>query len=242
MKEKLFAAMLMVAVLTACSNDEDSYTEYWNVTIEPEYVLSGSGWGAYTPVFPHMEARDENGKLIGHFGMDEIKGFTYEEGYRYQLRLKVTDSFKKTGQYIADASQYDFKLAGIISKEYVGIREEGRREVEMDVELARIRSTHPEDSWEYTRLIGKVVGSDEIVEMLSSEIFGFSYDEFFKFQEQDGQGNIIPYRIRMKVSITPSDEPVFRNVNRRIRLIEVVGREPVEQEVIIYKDSYEEYV
>ena len=46
----------------------------------------------------------------------------------------------------------------------------------------------------------------------------------------------------MKVSITPSDEPVFRNVNRRIRLIEVVDREPVEQEVIIYKDSYEEYV
>ncbi len=43
----------------------------------------------------------------------------------------------------------------------------------------------------------------------------------------------------MKVSITPSDKPVYGNIYRRIRLQEIVSKEKVENINIIYMDRDE---
>ena len=91
--------MLVAATfLAACSTDgtevdggyidEDGKfvpkTEVWTVTIEPEYVLNHSYWGAYTGPGIQMEAIDLTGKTVGTFFLDEIQGFKFEEGYRYE--------------------------------------------------------------------------------------------------------------------------------------------------------------
>ena len=125
--------LLMVAMAASSCDDssDDGATTYWTVTIEPEYVLSRPYWGGWGLVTPHMEAINERGDRTDLYGLEEIRGFTFEEGYRYQLQLRVVDKFKKTGVAVYDSPQYDFFLNRIISKEYVGIRQEGRREVEM---------------------------------------------------------------------------------------------------------------
>jgi hypothetical protein len=153
----------------------------------------------------------------------------------------VVDQFKKTGQYLADASQYEFYLNKIISKEYVGIRQEGRRDVEMDVEEVRVRSTNDYDSWEYMALLGKVIGTDETFLLHPFEIYGLTYVDFQMLMDRDERGSI-PVRVRMKVSITPSEKPIYPNINQRIRLIEVLGKQQLECDSIIYRDKYEAFI
>lgn len=236
--------MLLMTAMTATSCDGssgDGATTYWTVNIEPEYVLSSPYWGGWGYVTPHMEAINERGDRSDLYALEEIRGFTFEEGYRYQLHLRVVDQFKKTGQYLADASQYEFYLNKIISKEYVGIRQEGRRDVEMDVEEVRVRSTNDYESWEYIALLGKVVGTDETLLLHPFEIYGLTYVDFQMLRDRDEWGSI-PVRVRMKVSITPSEKPIFPNINHRIRLIEVLGKQQLECDSIIYRDKYEEFI
>lgn len=236
--------MLLVVAMAASSCDDssdDGATTYWTVTIEPEYVLSSPYWGGWGFVTPHMEAINERGDRTDLYGLEEIKGFTYEEGYRYQLQLRVVDKFKKTGVAVYDSPQYDFFLNRIISKEYVGIRQEGRREVEMDVEEVRVRSTNDYDSWEYMALLGKVIGTDETFLLHPFEIYGLTYVDFQMLMDRDERGSI-PVRVRMKVSITPSEKPIYPNINQRIRLIEVLGKQQLECDSIIYRDKYEAFI
>ncbi len=262
MKVKYLMVILLAAgLLAGCSDDEavdlgggkvrtGKYTEVWTVNIEPEYVLGADWWGGYSTVHPVMEATDEAGNRTATFGMHQIEGFDFEEGYRYQLKIEAKDvltPLEKQGIYVADASQYEFTLKEIVSKEYVGIREEGRRDLEMDVQLSRVRSTQEEDSWEYGCLVGTVVGTDEIP-MLPYEILMLPYEIFAENGNwkpwllsevgEDGVENY--YRMRIKVSITPSDTPVYRNLYRRIRLQEIVSVvEPVDNDSIIYMDRDE---
>ena len=172
--------------------------------------------------------------------MGQIKGFDFEEGYRYTLKIEAEDvlaSYEAQGIYLADASRYEFTLKEIVSKEYVGIREEGRRDLEMDVQLAHVRSVNDYDSWEYVLLCGTVVGTDEKIYMSPYEIYG-TQDPWL-FSETTEDGTVIDYRVRMKVSITPSDRPVYGDKCRRIRLQEIVGKEKVEGDNIIYMDRDE---
>jgi hypothetical protein len=146
---KRFMMMLVAATfLAACSTDgtevdggyidEDGKfvpkTEVWTVTIEPEYVLNHSYWGAYTGPGIQMEAIDLTGKTVGTFFLDEIQGFKFEEGYRYILSVEATT----TDPRIADSDKYRFKLRNVLSKTYVGIRTEGQREVTMDVRMVKM--------------------------------------------------------------------------------------------------------
>jgi len=241
MKAKMSVLLFLVAVLLACSSDEEDYTEEWTVNIEPEYVLGGDYWGGYTAIFPVLEATDNAGNRMGTFMMDQIKGFDFEEGYRYKLKIEAKDRLalqEEKGIYYTDVSRYEFTLKEVLGKEYVGIRQEGKRDIEMDVQLVHIRSTNDLDSWGYSLLRGTVVGTEENVFMPVFEIYGLDNpSSLFHGPEYAGAGN--NYRVRMKVSITPSDSPVYDNIYRRIRLQEIISKESVKDEVIIYMERDE---
>ena len=241
MKLRLLAMMLLGAGVMACSNDENDYVEYWTVNIEPEYVLGGDYWGGYTFCQPAMRATNDEGTFMGTFLMGQIKGFDYEEGYRYKLKIEAKDilaSLEDKSIYLADVSRYDFKLKEVLKKEYVGIREEGRRDLEMDVQLVHIRSVNDNESWGYSVLSGTVVGTEETIFMNIFEIYGLD-DPTLLFHGPEYAGSGSSYRVRMKVSITPSDTPVYDVVCRRIRLQEIVSKEEVESDSIIYMNRDE---
>lgn len=257
MKAKIVTMLLLSAgllvVLTACSTDDavydgqgqgkvrtGKYTEVWTVVIEPEYVLGGDFWGGYTSIFPVMEATDDAGNRTATFMMNQIKGFDFEEGYRYKLQIEAEDvlaSQEEKGIYIADASRYEFTLQRVLNKEYVGIRQEGKRDLEMDVRMVRVCSENDYDSWQYMLLCGTVVGSDETILMAVHEIYGL--DNSWIYQEYTVDGTVKDYRVRMKVSITPSDKPVYGQIKRRIRLQEIVSKERVEGDSVIYMNRDE---
>ena len=242
MKLRLLAMMLFGAGFIACSSsDEIDYVEYWTVNIEPEYVLGGDYWGGYTFCQPAMRATNDEGTFMGTFLMGQIKGFDYEEGYRYKLKIEAKDilaSLEDKSIYLADVSRYDFKLKEVLKKEYVGIREEGRRDLEMDVQLVHIRSVNDNESWGYSVLSGTVVGTEETIFMNIFEIYGLD-DPTLLFHGPEYAGSGSSYRVRMKVSITPSDTPVYDVVCRRIRLQEIVSKEEVESDSIIYMNRDE---
>ena len=159
MKQKFLIILMMAVGLVACALDDEAgtkwepKTETWTVTIEPEYVMGHSWWGAYSGIGVQMVGANEEGKRVGAFYLGEIKGFTFEEGYRYKLRIEATT----TDPRIADASAYDFKLIEVLSKEYVGIRTEGRREVTMDVQMVLMLTPDPVSSRGFYFLSGKGV-------------------------------------------------------------------------------------
>lgn len=86
---------LLVAIvaigLSACSKDDEDSIEYWTVTL------------------------DDRESLLFYGG--EIEGFTYEEGYMYQLLIKATPTLQQIGT--CNPPPYTFKLVKIITKEKV---------------------------------------------------------------------------------------------------------------------------
>ena len=145
MKQKFLILLMMAFGLVACVLDDESETKWkpktetWTVIIEPEYVMGYSSWGAYSSIGVQMDAFNEKGERIGRFYSGEIKGFTFEEGYRYKLRIEATT----TDPGIMDGPAYDFQLIEVISKEYIGISKEGRREVTMDVQMVLMLTPDP---------------------------------------------------------------------------------------------------
>ena len=242
MKQKFLIILMMAVGLVACALDDEAgtkwepKTETWTVTIEPEYVMGHSWWGAYSwGASVQMEAVNEEGERIGRFYPDEIKGFTFEEGYRYKLRIEATT----TDPRIADASAYDFKLIEVLSKEYVGIRTEGRREVTMDVQMVLMLTADPASSRGFYFLSGKSVDGGETLDMGIKEIYGAKYEMFRKYDET--AEDIHRYICRMRLSITPSEEPVFAKHNYRIRLEELISQREIADDSCAVATSKEEF-
>ena len=240
MKQKFLIILMMAVGLVACTLDDEAGTKWepkaetWTVTIEPEYVMGHSWWGAYSGIGVQMVGANEEGKRVGAFYLGEIKGFTFEEGYRYKLRIEATT----TDPRIADASAYDFKLIEVLSKEYVGIRTEGRREVTMDVQMVLMLTADPASSRGFYFLSGKSVDGGETLDMGMQEIYGAKYDTFY---ESDDEGRLHRYNCRMRLSITPSDEPVFAKHNYRIRLEELISQREIADDSCAVATSKEEY-
>ena len=240
MKQKFLIILVMAVGLVGCALDDEAgakwepKTETWTVTIEPEYVMGHSWWGAYSGIGVQMVGANEEGKRVGAFYLGEIKGFTFEEGYRYKLRIEAT----ATDPGIMDASAYDFKLIEVLSKEYVGIRTEGRREVTMDVQMVLMLTADPASSRGFYFLSGKSVDGGETLDMGIKEIYGAKYDTFY---ESDDEGRFHRYNCRMRLSITPSDEPVYVKHNYRIRLEELISRREVTEESCVVATSMDEF-
>ena len=246
---KRFMMMLVAATfLAACSTDgtevdggyidEDGKfvpkTEVWTVTIEPEYVLNHSYWGAYTGPGIQMEAIDLTGKTVGTFFLDEIQGFKFEEGYRYILSVEATT----TDPRIADSGKYRFKLRNVLSKTYVGIRTEGQREVTMDVRMVKMMRTDPSSSECFHYLCGQATDGSETLDMNLYEIY---YPDTDTPQLYKGLTSLDHHVARMRLTITPSERPVFGSHCYRIRLKEEISRQELEGDSVAIAPTEEAY-
>ena len=241
MKQKFLILLMMAFGLVACVLDDESETKWkpktetWTVIIEPEYVMGYSSWGAYSSIGVQMDAFNEKGERIGRFYSGEIKGFTFEEGYRYKLRIEATT----TDPGIMDGPAYDFQLIEVISKEYIGISKEGRREVTMDVQMVLMLTPDPTSSRGFYFLSGKSVDGGETLDMGMQEIYGAKSEMFCKYGWCTDE--IHRYICRMRLSITPSDEPVFAKHNYRIRLEELISQREIADDSCAVATSKEEF-
>ena len=220
---KRFMMMLVAATfLAACSTDgtevdggyidEDGKfvpkTEVWTVTIEPEYVLNHSYWGAYTGPGIQMEAIDLTGKTVGTFFLDEIQGFKFEE------------------------------LRNVLSKTYVGIRTEGQREVTMDVRMVKMMRPDPSSSECFHYLCGQATDGSETLDMNLYEIY---YPDTDMPQLYKGLTSLDHHVARMRLTITPSERPVFGSHCYRIRLKEEISRQELEGDSVAIAPTEEAY-
>ena len=241
MKQKFLILLMMAFGLVACVLGDESETKWkpktetWTVIIEPEYVMGYSSWGAYSSIGVQMDGFNEKGERIGRFYSGEIKGFTFEEGYRYKLRIEATT----TDPGIMDGPAYDFQLIEVISKEYIGISKEGRREVTMDVQMVLMLTPDPTSSRGFYFLSGKSVDGGETLDMGMQEIYGAKSEMFCKYGWCTDE--IHRYICRMRLSITPSDEPVFAKHNYRIRLEELISQREIADDSCAVATSKEEY-
>ena len=242
MKAKVILMLLLAGMLSACSLDDDDdewtpTTETWEVNIEPEYVIDGPAWGAYKDtlwgLLFQMEAYNDKGERLT-FSFDQIEGFSFEEGYRYKLLVDASTTDPK----IMDGPSRTFKLNKLISKEYVGIRTEGQREVTMDVQ--RVIMIPPDDfsSQCYSFFCGKAIDGSEKLDMAMGEIWGYE-PEMFQYYDESKQFH--RFLCRMKLTIIPADRPVFRSHQYRIRLKELISKEELPRDSTVKAATDEEY-
>lgn len=243
MKSRIFAMMMLAVGLTACSLDNEENdefkpkTETWTVTIEPEYTVGYSYWGAYTGMAFQMEATDGKGKQMGKFFLNEIQGFSFEEGYRYRLEIEAST----TDPRVMDAGAYTFKLKKVLSKEYVGVRTDGRREVTMDVRTVLMLTPDPASSRGFYFLCGRSTDGTEKIDMGIHEIFGLDSNLFFTSYINDDIEPSKRYACKMRLSLTPSTEPVYGTHDYRIRMEKLLGQQEFEGDSIVVAATMEEY-
>ena len=115
----LLCATMLLAVtivyLPSCSNDEEG-SEYWTVTLEDHYApyAPNDKWGDWSLGPKSVFGSRDNGESL-LFSENEIKGFSYEEGYVYVLRIKATPTLQQVGT--CNPPPYTFELVKVISKE-----------------------------------------------------------------------------------------------------------------------------
>ena len=111
----LFAVVSAVTVyLISCRNDEEG-SEYWTVTLEDHYApyAPNDKWGDWSLGPKSVFGSRDNGESL-LFSENEIKGFSYEEGYVYVLRIKATPTLQQVGT--CNPPPYTFELVEVISK------------------------------------------------------------------------------------------------------------------------------
>lgn len=225
--------------LLSCTNEKDETVNVVDnnqekeliLTIEPEYVLESSR-SASDQVDPVMRVLDEKGTFYANLKLNEIDGFVYEEGYRYQLKVARINIGPTYG-----GSNYNYKCLETISKDYIGVSQKDKREVLMDVYPVRWLSNKNNSGPEVVTLRGDVAGSEEKLDMLIGEIYGMDNNTFF--------GNLGSKKIRLKASVTPTLSPLYEKdlkvakyqISRRIRLEEVVSSQEMSRDSIIYVDG-----
>ena len=254
--KRTIMTIVTASIMAACSTDgtevdggyidEDGHffpkTEVWTLTIEPEYVIGSSDWGVYTGICPQMEAVDNNGETIERFFLSQIQGFKFEEGYRYQLSVEATTIDPR----IMDCGKYTFKLRDVLSKTYVGICTEGQREVTMDVRVVMMKRPDQTSSECFHYLSGQATDGSERFDMCLNEIYGAEADSYNAYEWQMGLSGHVT---RMRLTITPSERPIFGSHRYRIRLKEVISRQELEGDSVViaptdeaYRQKYEEMV
>ena len=99
-----------ILVTTGCNNNDDSNEKTTIINVETETILNGT--------IPHsthmvecMEAIDENTNEKYYLALHHIEGFEYEKGYRYRLKVIITQ-----GDPRLDIPTEKFKLIEILSK------------------------------------------------------------------------------------------------------------------------------
>ena len=109
----LFAVVSAVTVyVISCSKDEEG-AEYWTVTLEDHYAPYQYDLEDMNMLPKSVFGMRDNGESL-LFSDNEIKGFSYEEGYVYVLRIKATPTLQQVGT--CNPPPYTFELVEVISK------------------------------------------------------------------------------------------------------------------------------
>jgi hypothetical protein len=109
----LFAVVSAVTVyVISCSKDEEG-AEYWTVTLEDHYAPYQYDLEDMNMLPKSIFGMRDNGESL-LFSENEIKGFSYEEGYVYVLRIKATPTLQQVGT--CNPPPYTFELVEVISK------------------------------------------------------------------------------------------------------------------------------
>ena len=108
--------------VTACSKEEEEGggVEYWSVTIEGHYApyATNDKWADWSMGQKSLYGMRDNGEHL-LFSDGEIVGFSYEEGYVYELFIKATPTLQQIGT--CNPPPYSFELVRVISKERMKI-------------------------------------------------------------------------------------------------------------------------
>ncbi|MBS9768116.1 MAG: DUF4377 domain-containing protein [Flavobacteriaceae bacterium] len=113
----VFLALFSCVGIVGCSFDDDEpkdWTEY------KTYIVSDHKVERKTAIVPssesvvrqYLELIDENGKILYLLG-EEIKGFEYEEGYIYKIKVKIIHLAEPP----QDGSNLRYVLDKLLSKE-----------------------------------------------------------------------------------------------------------------------------
>ena len=232
MNYKLGVILMSVFLFVACTNEKDdtiiipeneeTVTELI-LTIEPEYVLDSSF--DRLSVFPAMQVFDDKGAFYDNLALNTIKDFTFEEGFRYKLKVRRYFTWKLGGK------AYDYECLNVINKDYVGVNQKNSREVVMDVYPVILRVS---SNFEIIMLRGEVVDTNEKLDMIMGEIKGVNFEDF--------RGNKYFNKLRMKASITPTDNMIYEKdfkvvnfqIKRRVRMMTVIDKHEMSEDSIIY--------
>ncbi len=118
---QLFAACMLLLLalgITSCSLDDDSpkdWSEFEIFTVSDHTVMR-----RFSTLFskegvqyrPHLELIDSKGNISYMIG---IKGFNYEEGYQYRIKVKIIHLADPP----QDGSSLEYVLEKVLSKEKV---------------------------------------------------------------------------------------------------------------------------
>ena len=237
---KIGIVIWSMILFVACSNDssDDSEakidvtpsarTETWTVTVEPEFVLADADRTAHR-VAPVKEAINDKGERVATFDSMAVNNVVLKEGWRYKLKIAANLSVDDLG-----SSAFTYTSMKIEDMVYVGIKKDNMKEVVMDVFPIRVLPKNSEETWSYETLCGQIVGTDEKIDMMMGEINGLDYKEFY------GKDNL--YRLRVVVSITPSEKPIYEGKQQRVRLVQVVRKSVIEKDSIVYADALDKNV
>ena len=105
-------SLVTIVYLPSCSNDEEG-SEYWTVTLEDHYAPYQYDLEDMNMLPKSVFGMRDNGESL-LFSENEIKGFSYEEGYVYVLRIKATPTLQQVGT--CNPPPYTFELVEVISK------------------------------------------------------------------------------------------------------------------------------
>lgn len=142
---------------------------------------------------------------------------------------------------VYDGPGYTYKLKELVSKEYVGISTEGRRDVTMDVRTVRMVPPDGDSSQGFYYLCGKTRDGSEKIDMGFQEIYGMDYNQFFESAMRTESDDSERYSCYVQLSVTPSERPIFDNHQYRIRMEHMLGQSRLAGDSIVVASTKEEY-
>ena len=110
---------LLLIFLFSCSKENSDQTYIAELEIQPniEYIAPHPPAKPDQPKdIPSLKVRESNNEDY-HLGLDEISGFVFEEGNRYNLKVQITILASPP----IDGNPKTYKLIEVISKEQVTI-------------------------------------------------------------------------------------------------------------------------
>lgn len=203
---RILLACTLLTAATACTDDWDGYVgKPYTTTLEvqPELQLTGVVMGPRNYLVTCFCATNGKGETYT-FGTTEIKGFTFEEGNAYTIRIHATPN--KWDYVAGDGPAYEYELLKVISKRHVGIDESQAHEETLLLEDA------VDNDGLYYKARNEATGEE--FSLCRGEIIGF---------RPSNPDALWQYRVKVKVYPQAKPTNYVNNHTDKFRLVEVLS-------------------